>query len=54
MTPLAACPKCEAEDIDVTHLASLRLHDIMTPEFLRCHCKLCGYIWAEPTSDAKE
>jgi hypothetical protein len=33
--------------VDIIYMPPFEFQDVTTPEFLRCACTSCGYIWAE-------
>lgn len=42
------CPKCLSIDAHVNYIESNKTQD--QPEFLRCKCKRCKYLWNEETA----
>ena len=44
---MITCDKCGGMSVDKIYIPSFELDGVQHPEFLRCACQECGYIWAE-------
>ena len=44
---MITCDKCGSMDTDKIYVPPLDFSGVEIPEFLRCACQACGYVWAE-------